>query len=181
MRVFSQVLLYFGFICLTFVGFLYWQRTTPARLKFNIKNIESGPNRNSTKAQPKILIIRDLGIELDIYPESIINGKWKATDKGVSYLSSTSIPGEIGNSIIYGHNWKNLLGNLVKAKPGQIVEIIYPDGSIKKFEVKYTQVVTSDQTQILNQSEDIRITLYTCIGFLDTKRFVVTAILKNQI
>lgn len=181
MRTFSQVLLCFGFICLIFAGFLYWQRTTPARLKFNIKNVGSGSSQNSIKIQPKVLIIRDLGIELDIYPETINNGKWNATDKGVSYLSSTVVPGEIGNSVIYGHNWKNLLGNLVKVKPGQIVEIIYSNGSLKKFEVKYTQVVTSDQIQILNQSKDRRITLYTCTGFLDIKRFVVTAVLKNQI
>ena len=43
--------------------------------------------------------------------------------------------------------------------------------------IEYTQVVTPDQTHILAPSDDRRVTLYTCTGFLDRKRFVVTATL----
>ncbi len=176
MRVFPRVLICFGIFCLAFAGFLYWQRTTPKRLQFDIKKIESSSNPSSTNVEPRGLIIRDLDIESDIYPASIKNGKWQATSKGVSYLSSTPVPGETGNSVIYGHNWKSILGNLVKARPGQTIEVLYSDGSRKEFEVKFTQVVTPDQIQILDQTKDMRITLYTCTGFLDSKRFVVTAI-----
>ena len=180
MRVFPRVLIYFGIFCLILAAFLYWQRTTPTRLQFDTERIESS-SVSSTNLEPSAIIIRDLAIELDIYPASIKSGKWEATSKGVSYLSSTPVPGEIGNSVIYGHNWKSILGNLVKAKPGQAIEILYSDGSMKKFEVKFTQVVTPDQTEILNQTDDVRITLYTCTGFLDTKRFVVTAILSEDL
>ena len=179
MRVFPRALIYFGIFCLTFAGFLYWQRTTPTRLQFDTGKIESSSVR-STNVEPRALIIADLGIELPIYPASIKNGRWEATGKGVSYLSSTPVPGEVGNSVIYGHNWKSILGNLVKARPGQTIEVLYSDGSRKEFEVKFTQVVTPDQTQILGQTGDNRITLYTCTGFLDSKRFVVTAILKSS-
>ena len=178
MRVFPRVLVYFGIFCLIFAGFLYWQRTNPTRLKFDTEKIESSLSTSSTNVEPRALIIADLGIESDIYPASIKNAKWEATSKGVSYLSSTPVPGEIGNSVIYGHNWKSILGNLVKARPGQTIKILYSDGSRKEFEIKYTQVVTPDQTQILDQTGDNRITLYTCTGFLDSKRFVVTATLS---
>jgi len=127
--------------------------------------------------KPELLIVKDLNINLPIYPAQINDGKWEATGKGVSYLSSSPIPGELGNSVFYGHNWKSILGDLTKAKPGQTIEILYADGTKKEFEIMFTQVVTPDQTQILEESNDIRITLYTCTGFLDTKRFVVTAIL----
>lgn len=180
MRVFPRVLIYFGIFCLAFAGFLYWQRTTPTRLQFDTEDIESS-SVSSTNVEPRVLIIRNLGIELDIYPASIKNAKWEATSKGVSYLSSTPVPGEMGNSVIYGHNWKSILGNLVKARPGQTIEILYSDGSRKEFEVKFTQVVTPDQTQILDQTGDNRITLYTCTGFLDSKRFVVTATLSEDL
>lgn len=180
MRVFPRVLIYFGIFCLTLAGFLYWQRTTPTRLEFDTGKIESA-SVSSTNLEPRAIIIRDLAIELPIYPASIKGAKWEATSKGVSYLSSTPVPGEVGNSVIYGHNWKSILGNLVKARPGQAIEVLYSDGSRKEFEIKYTQVVTPDQTQILDQTGDKRITLYTCTGFLDSKRFVVTAILSEDL
>ena len=62
-------------------------------------------------------------IDLPIYPASINGTSWETTTKGVSYLKNTPTPGEIGNSVMYGHNWTNLLGPLVRAKPGQKIEI----------------------------------------------------------
>lgn len=177
MRSFANLLIYFGLICLILFGFLYWQRNTPKRLQFNLNKIDLAQTAKVANKEPKVLIIKDLGIEQNIYPASIKEGKWEATDKGISFLSSTPVPGEKGNSVIYGHNWKNILGSLMRAKPGQVVEIVYADGSSAKFKIEYTQVVTPDQTQILDQTKDSRITLYTCSGFLDTKRFVVTALL----
>ncbi len=112
---------------------------------------------------------------LPIYIGEIKNNKWPLRSDGLIRLSSTSEPGNKGNSVIYGHNWKNIFGNLLLVKPGQIVKIHYSDGTSKNFEVAFTQVVSSEQTQILKNTDDTRLTLYTCTGFLDTKRFVVVA------
>lgn len=171
----ANLLTTFGLICLVLAAFLCWRRTTPRRLSFNLKT--SPPTeKNISPLEPKTLIIKDLGIKLPISPSQVKKGKWEASTKGVSYLSTSPIPGEVGNSILYGHDWPNLLGNLVKIKPGQEVEILFNDGSTEKFTVKITQTVTPEQTNILAPSNDQRITLYTCIGFLDRKRFAVTAI-----
>ena len=53
------------------------------------------------------------------------------------------------------------------------------NGEERNFLVEYTSVVDPNQTYILSQTKDKGITLYTCTGFLDTKRFVVTATLIN--
>jgi len=90
-------------------------------------------------------------------------------------LLDSPIPGRIGNSIFYGHNWTSLLGNLVNAKPGQEISIAFGSGEIERFKISYVQVVKPSQTDILNQTNDRRITLYTCTGFLDSKRLVVVA------
>ena len=63
-------------------------------------------------------------------------------------------------------------------KPGDRIEIAFSDGSIREFVVAYTTTVNPGQVEILKDSEDSRLTLYTCTGFLDSKRFVVTAKLK---
>ena len=85
----------------------------------------------------------------------------------------------MGNSVLYGHNFPSILGSLTKIKPNDKIEIIMSNGEKKIFTVKYTSIVGQDQTHILSQTKDARITVYTCTGFLDTKRFVATAILSN--
>ena len=94
---------------------------------------------------------------------------------GLSYLSSSPIPGEWGNSILYGHNWPNLFGPLKKIQKGDPVEVELSSGQTRTFEVVMTDTVTPNQTHILSKTDDVRLTLYTCTGFLDRNRFVVTA------
>lgn len=159
-------------------GTLTFQRYNPNRLKFDdyIPETQSTPQQAGT---PKHLIIKELGINLDVFPAEIINDRWQTTYDGVSYLSSSPIPGNNGNSIMYGHNWTSLLGNLKNAKPGQTIEVIDDAGNLTKFKVNYVQVVGPNDKSILDQTDDSRITLYTCTGFLDSKRLVVTAIKTN--
>lgn len=183
MRTFlSKFLILLGILSLLTSAFLYWQRTSPKRLSFDlgteqIENLEAGSDKGGI--EPVVLVIKDLNLELLIFESHIGKNGWEATSKGVSYLASSPVPGNPGNSILYGHNWKNLLGNITRLKPGQKIRIIYSDGTPKEFEIYYTQVVTPEDTQILTQSDDARITLYTCTGFLDSKRFVVTALLRT--
>lgn len=164
-----------GILCLITTSLLFWQRITPRRLSFDIAETQFTVRYVNDDLTPKVLIIKDLDIKLSIVPVQVKAGKWEASKNGVSHLSSSPIPGEIGNSILYGHNWPNLLGNLKNIKPGQEIDIQFKDGSMKKFTVKFTQTVSPEQTDILDPSDDRRITLYTCTGFLDNKRFVVTA------
>ena len=172
----ANLLIILGIGFLLASAFLVWQRYNPRRSAFDgINEIEFSGNKDGQNAHPIALSISDLEIYLPVVPANNTGGKWETTTKGVSYLTSSANPGETGNSIFYGHNWNNLLGNLTRAVPGQVIEIIYSDGGTKRFVVTHTQEVTSSQTQILNNSEDKRMTLYTCSGFLDTKRFVVTA------
>lgn len=161
-------------------GFFYWQKTTPKRLAFETKELKKDHRtiKNSDVPEPMYLIIEDYDTKLLIFPAEIKQGKWQATTQGVSHLSSTPVPGQAGNSVLYGHNWNSLLGDLIKVRPGQEIKVTFSDGSIKKFKVTTTQTVSPQDTSILGPTNDKRITLYTCTGLLDTKRFVVTAVLQ---
>ncbi len=124
---------------------------------------------------PYSLEIPSIHANLPIIPALIQGKTWETTTKGVSYLKTTPIPGEKGNSVIYGHNWKTILGDLTQVKPGQKIIITMNDGVKKEFKVEYTATVDPSQTYIIDNTKDTRITLYTCTGFLDSKRFVVVA------
>lgn len=162
-----------GIIFLLAAGYLTWQRYTPTRLAFDAMVL---PAAQASQLVPTSLEIEDLALALPIESRQMSGKQWPVSDRGVVYLSNTPAPGEAGNSIIYGHNWPNILGRLTRIKPGSVISIGFSDGQRRQFVVKYTQEVTPDHTHILAPTDDSRITLYTCTGFFDQKRFVVTAI-----
>lgn len=171
-----KILLFLGTILIVYSFLLIVERYSPKRLNFNkvsAKNITG--NFNKISVSPLEFSIPSQDIDLPIISSRIKNNNWETTTKGVSYLITSPPPGEIGNSIIYGHNWTNLLGRLTEVRPGEKVFVRYSDGTIKLFTVRYVAEVGPDQTNILDVSTDRRITVYTCSGFLDSKRFVVVA------
>lgn len=178
-NLFSTTLILLGIFCLFLAGYYFWQRGDPQRLAFKLnENLASGQSRTGDP-KPTQLIIKDVNINLAVFPATIKNNKWEATTEGVSYLSSSPLPGEEGNSILYGHNWSGLLGSLVKAKPGQEIQVAFDNSTQRTFRIEYMLIVNPTETYVLKQTRDRRITLYTCTGFLDRKRFVVVAILKE--
>lgn len=168
-----------GIGLILFSGFLFWERNNPNRLKFSDFNesaVESRFTLNGEGKRPVRISIPQINVDQKIIPAEKTTDKWPTTSEGVSYLTSSPSPGDIGNSIMYGHNWASILKDLPKVAPGQKITVYYDDGSHLDFTIKYTQTVKPTQVDILGNTEDRRITLYTCTGFLDRDRFVVTAI-----
>ncbi len=176
--IWSKISILTGIFCIFVGGVLLWQRYNPQRLSFT-----SYQNYSIPKAAPNPPVrikINDLGIDLPVIASKIKNNQWETTGIGVSWLSTSPIPGDIGNSILYGHNWTSLLGNLVNARAGQLITVYYQNGSQKSFEVEALAAVNPDDIHILDPSPDERITLYTCTGLMDSKRFVVVAKSTNR-
>lgn len=179
MRLLSRLLISTGILCYVLGIYNIWLINTPNRLSFQNYTYAQAPE---TKAivRPTKISIKNLNVSLPIVPAEITEGSWDTTDKGASYLATSPIPGESGNSVIYAHNWTSLFGNLTNIIPGDEVEIEFGDKSTKTFVVKLTSTVTPETTSILAPTNDKRITLYTCTGFLDSHRFVAVAILKDK-
>ncbi len=177
----ANILLSIGFLTLVLLSYLIYQRYNPQNLSFNVSAMEPASANSNSNTEPVGIQINSINLSLLINPSEIVNNKWTASTKGISYLKTSPIPGSLGNSILYGHNWPNLLGNLNKVKPGDKITIIYEDSPPREFEVEYLAEVSPSETSILENSEDHRITLYTCTGFLDSKRLVVVAkLLSNE-
>lgn len=178
-RALARLLISFGIFCLTLNVVLYWERTNPQRLSFT-EYMHNHPKTTVKASNPPVrMIVKGLEIDLPVIPAKVTSGTWETTTQGVSYLATSPVPGDVGNSIMYGHNWTNLLGDLVHVRPGDQIVLIYKDSSRKTFTVELTGIVSPDQTHILSPTKDRRITLYTCTGFMDSKRFVATAILRK--
>ncbi len=165
----------FGLICLILAVFFFWQRNNPQRLAFALNDLPDRSDIINSLPLPTEIIIKDINLDLPIIPSKLEKGEWEATTKGVSWLSSSPLPGTKGNSILYGHNWPNLLGNILKLKPGQVIRIKFADGSTKLFVIDSTTSVSPKEVSVLAPSKTPRVTLYTCSGFLDSQRFVIGA------
>jgi len=173
LRFLSIVCIILGIGSLLFATSLLFARYNPNRLSFN-RTPEFIEQRQDSSEFVSISI-NNVGINLPIETTTIENDKWGISKNAVSYLSGSALPGQIGNSIFYGHNYNSILGNLVETKPGDIITVFYKDGSKKDFVIRYTFEVSPKDTSILSQSNERMLTIYTCSGLFDTKRFVAVA------
>ncbi len=173
-RFFANIFLLIGIVCLVLGILLLFRHYSPNRLAFASEKIAAN-FENNTQNLPQFLTISSAGISLPIFPAKVENDNWEVSNQGVSYMVNSALPGEKGNSIFYGHNWTSLLGNLIKAKPGDLISIKFSNGMTKEFIIKYIFEVPPTESSILGNTDYPQLTIYTCSGFLDSKRFVVIA------
>jgi LPXTG-site transpeptidase (sortase) family protein len=179
---FSWLFISTGIICFVISGALFWQRNNPNRIRFETESFNVSAGRGEPAGERVVALeIKSSGIYAPVINANSVDKKWEVTDKGISLLTDSPIPGEKGNSILYGHNWKSILANLPKTNIGDTITIYFESGSEKHFVVNNIEVVEPADLRVLESSSDARITLYTCTGFLDSKRFVVTASLEDQV
>lgn len=175
-RLFSLSFFILGLVFLFLFSYSLFQRINPWGLE---KGFEQYAHASETpqSSVPQRIVIDSLEVDLPVISANIENNKFETTKDGVSYLASSGVPGKSGNVILYGHNWANILGNLPKIKVGDTVKIYASSGEFHEYKIDYTAKVTPDEVHILNQTEDARVTIYTCTGLFDTKRFVAVGTL----
>ena len=74
---------------------------------------------------------------------------------------------------MWAHNRKGLFAELYNVSTGEIVSVAGEEGIRKYRIVDIRDVVSTDLTLV--KVDDDRLTLYTCDGFLDSKRRFVIA------
>jgi len=165
----SKAVITLGLIFVLFSLGLFVERFIPTSIK-DSKAVEHTSNR-----YPTSISINSISVNLPIISANRDNGKFVTTKDGVTYLADSILPGETGNSVFYGHNWPSLLGNLKKVKRGDIIQLNYSNGQVKSFIVDLITEMPAKDVNIDTNSEQSILTIYTCSGFLDTKRVIVTA------
>jgi LPXTG-site transpeptidase (sortase) family protein len=143
--------------------------------------IEAINSNIDTLSRPEKIYIPSLSKTLYISDGYALEDRWVISETGVSFLTTSAVPGIPGNTVIYGHNTKNILGGLPNIKNGDSIYIILKSGEFIKYEASETKEVNPNQVEILNSTADSRLTIYTCSGFLDQARFIVVAKEVNTI
>lgn len=127
------------------------------------------------ETQPTRILIPSLKIDLSLSETVIENGVWEIYVNGASHLTTSAKPGDKGNIIIYAHNTNDRFGKITQLKNGDIISLVSLDGKKHTYKVIKTVTVNPDQIELLLPTKSETLTLYTCTGFFDSKRFVVVA------
>jgi LPXTG-site transpeptidase (sortase) family protein len=130
------------------------------------------PNRSgSVPTHISIPWFVDTAIETQVYTD----GTWTISETAAAHLAQSARPGENGNIIMYGHNKREILGNIRALKGTEIITITTQDGTSHTYQIVLLDEVDPNQTSYLEPTTEEILTIYTCSGFLDQKRFIVQA------
>lgn len=132
-------------------------------------------NQADESDYPAELIIPSLTIDLPIDPGFIKKGVWDISPTNATFLATSAIPGQ-GNTVIYGHNLTAVMGKLPFIADNQKIVVKTKNGKIYNYVVTEKYSVSPDRVDLVSPTKNNQLTLYTCTGFADGKRFVVKAV-----
>ena len=170
----SFTVLFVG-ILLIFLS-LGWHFYDAARLSFAQSKGLTSNSIASPGAHPTFISIPRVRINLTVNETQIRDGIWEVNKDGVSHLSTSANPGTNGNIVLYAHNTNDRFGQIQWLQKGDIIYVTDITGELRSYTIKNTAVVSPSDTKILKKTLKETLTIYTCYGFADLKRFVVTAL-----
>lgn len=127
------------------------------------------------ESKPTFIEIPSVGVKLPIEESAIKDGVWEISYKGASHLDKSANPGQNGNIVIYGHNKNSIFGPIRWIKEGDEIKVTDVSGKEYTYKVAKTLVTNPDDIQYVLPKDKETLTLYTCTGFLDSKRQIVVA------
>ncbi len=169
---------YFLSLLLVLAGAVFLLYAAFSRFDFRVYAVSKTSSSKQIQAKPVKVYIPNLGRVLYVSDGEVEGSHWIISQTGVSYLTTSAEPGTRGNSIIYGHNTIGVLGGLWKVHEGDSIYVIMDNGQFYKYQVFERKEIDPSQVDILSQTPDSRLTIYTCSGFLDSARFVVVSKLQ---
>ncbi len=131
------------------------------------------------KEEPRRITIPAVGINLPVKKAKIVSETWEVLGDAASYGESTTFPGEIGNTVIFSHAVSSLFGDLPKIKNGDFVYIL-TDSYTFTYKIVKINSIQPDDIGILASGNERALTLYTCEGTADERRFTAKAVLIEK-
>lgn len=118
---------------------------------------------------PKHIKAYPVGVDVDILQAVIVDGIWPVFPNSAGFVTNGN------NLIVYGHNKDQIMGPIRYIKNDAVVTLTDSSGGEHEYKVEKTDTVDPDNLMYLQKTDDETLTIYTCTGFWDTKRFIVVA------
>ncbi|HET7098831.1 MAG TPA: sortase [Patescibacteria group bacterium] len=132
-----------------------------------------GPIKKDQK-EPIRVIIPTVSIDLSVQHSKIIAGYWQVFDDTAAWGEQSGYPGQPGNQVIFAHAREGLFLPLKDIKIGAKIYVMTDDKWFA-YEVKEIKDVLPNQIEVIAPTLDETLTIYTCTGYQDSKRLIVTA------
>lgn len=195
------ILLIFGFVFLTLYLFLKndkgqkllettftqlnYQRETPEAQIIEDYTLANEPVRVDSKLTDKQLvidkpnpphriIIPSVSIDLPVLTSPVIQGYWKVYPDKAGFGDGSSFPGLKGNTVIFAHARIGLFLGLKNVKLNDTVYVLTKNEWMS-YKVRDIKTVFPDNLNVIAPTPDETLTLFTCSGFADSTRLIVTA------
>lgn len=139
------------------------------------ENLVSEVSNKRTGNLPTYIKSYPVGIDIGIKEAKIGKGVWQVFPDSVSHLDTSGRIGEGKNIVIYGHNKDDVFGPIRYMKEGSEIELRDDKGEKFIYKVVKTVTVKPDNLEYVTPKNEEVLTLYTCIGFFDSERFIVVA------
>lgn len=150
-------------------------RDRSLRLQQHVVQAYQQEERPQRKPRPTMIAIQWFLLNVAIEEQVYTNGEWTISQTKASHLASSANPEENGNIIIYGHNTREIMGNIRALKGNERIHVTTEDGEDHQYKITGLYEVDPQDTRYLQPTQEETLTLYTCSGLLDRKRFVVQA------
>lgn len=121
------------------------------------------------------ILIPGRNIDLPIAEAKVINGYWEVSETSASHGNGSAYPGENGNIVIFAHARTGMFLPLRDINADELIYILGYDRWYR-YRVVKTKLVDPKEVEVVAPTEKETLTLFTCSGFLDSKRLIVTAI-----
>lgn len=128
----------------------------------------------SAAQSPLRVVIPSLSIDLSVRESKIVNGFWEVSETTASHGLGSAYPGQNGNIVVFAHARERLFLPLRNIKNDATVYILTSD-SWHRYRVTATKLVAPADVTVIAPTEEETLTLFTCSGFMDSKRLIVTA------
>lgn len=131
-----------------------------------------GTSESSQK--PIRIIIPAVQIDLPIVEARVVRGLWELSDTTASHGMGSGNPGDQGNTVIFGHARDELFGPIRELKKDNVIYLLTKN-RWHQYTVIETKLVDTKDVEVIAPTKDETLTLFTCSGFLDSKRLIIVA------
>ncbi|MEK7526325.1 MAG: sortase [Patescibacteria group bacterium] len=165
--------LFLIFIGVTLIGFVFVWRIQQRILSFNSQ--PANAQQVEAKNIPGRITIPKIKLSLPIETSTIENKVWQISDTRVSFLDISAGLGQGGNTVLYGHNKQSIFGPIRWLKVGDEIGVTDQEGKEHRYIIDKTVTVNPDNISFVEPKTKETLTIYTCIGLFDSKRFIIVA------
>jgi len=167
----GKILIFVGLIIIVFGAINYYRIRILSFAKVPATAIGSTTNIDI----PSEISIPSINVDLKIDPSNIYDGVWQISKENASFLTTSSPIGGNGNTVIYGHNKKKIFGNLPNVNIGEKISVKTVMGKTYDYIVDKKEFVSPKEVELISETAEPTLTIYTYYGFLGSQRAVIVA------